>query len=818
MRDGSDDWMGVLRTSEAHAALGRVGSYELLEEVGRGGQGVVYRAREDGTQRIVAIKRLIEGQLSGERARRRFEREIEILSRLRHPGIVTANALDAPEALPTLVMDWVDGVSITEWCRDELREVELAPRLERFLEVCDAMQYAHQNGVLHRDLKPGNILVDRSGSVRVLDFGAARSVEPDEDGLTASLEFLGTPNYASPEQLIGANGLVDTRSDIYSLGVLLYEMLTGQLPIERDYGLPVFFDQKRRDAVDPPSTKSAGLSRAVDAVVLKCLAQDAQDRYQSVAALGEDVRRLLAGDPVSAHLPGLVDQLRRFVRHNRALTVLVVLLLASLGTTAGVALWYSGRVADERDEALVQARRGNAYMGVMTSAIAAGAAGVLERDMTIIDTLEIAIDQAEKSLGGDVALEAELRSQFADALVLLRERHKAREQAAAVMALTHESDRARWAKSASTYCQLSLKLNIIDGVAAVCDEVYATLGEIDDSLIKAEILCNLSSCSNSQGQVAEAERLAREGLALTRQVEGPRAESLSTAAIFELCEALETQGSYAEALAFYEQQLEEVVRHLPPDRTDEVLLRVRKLEMEAKLGLCSEAERTAELRRLLPSADAIRFRAPGVPVGVRRDIASAIYATDPGEGTRLFREALAMAEELVGVASPSYVAALRDYSLAAGLNGEFELALEVRREVLGLYLDLSGVESNQSINARAWVGSYLHRLGRMEEARDELELACAQAEALNPPDYLMYYLPRHMYASLLADLGERDQALELAYATLADLRGVTRPSEVRVLEMMGHWEAFFQMLDDTEGIALARQEMDERRSRGSSGR
>ena len=192
----SEAWLERLQQAEVAAALGRMGAYELLEEIGRGGQGVVFRARQPGTGREIALKRLLAGAFASPAARRRFEREIEAVTALAHPGIVTVHGVEQVEGAPVLAMEWVAGVPVTEWAARRARpEV-----LQLFLQLCEALQHAHQRGVLHRDLKPSNVLVDASGRPRVLDFGLAKRSTDQGSTISRSGEFLGTPAYAPPEQ------------------------------------------------------------------------------------------------------------------------------------------------------------------------------------------------------------------------------------------------------------------------------------------------------------------------------------------------------------------------------------------------------------------------------------------------------------------------------------------------------------------------------------------------------------------------------------------------------------------------------------------
>jgi serine/threonine-protein kinase len=296
----------------------RVGPYQLVREIGTGGMAEVWLARRaDGAyKRDVALK-LTKAMRSRNDLERLFARERDIQASLEHPNI--ARLYDAgvsPEGLPYLAMEYVQGQPLTTWC--DVRRVGLRERLVLFLQVTDAVQYAHVRQIVHRDLKPSNILVTESGQVRLLDFGIAKLVESEEADRTL-INFYAralTPDYASPELLRGEP--VEAASDVYSLGVVLYELLTGNRPyrLESASAAATFAQAIANVQLEKPSARvapGAGLARAttqdrlagrlsgdLDAVALKALAWSPADRYPSVAALAEDLRRYLSGESVHA--------------------------------------------------------------------------------------------------------------------------------------------------------------------------------------------------------------------------------------------------------------------------------------------------------------------------------------------------------------------------------------------------------------------------------------------------------------------------------------------------------------------------------------
>ena len=330
----SDDgeWVELVRDYAASDGLGGIGPYEILEEVGRGSQGVVYRGRQPGLGRDIALKRLIAGGFSSESTRERFQREMEAAASLNHPSIVTVHGFEIVDGLPLMAMEWVDGEPITRWARPRGGTPRSArDTVEVFLQLCDALRHAHQNGVLHRDLKPSNVLVSANGRPHVLDFGLAKQIAPSGD-VSITHEFVGTMAYASPEQF-GTTPL-DVRSDVYSLGVILYEMLTGERPYRPEEGIAEFISALERENFARPRSLRPELDAELDWICAKALAANRDERYQGVDSLADDLRWYLAGRPVAAHPPSVMYELKRLVTRNRmAASLAAVLLFGSIAGT-----------------------------------------------------------------------------------------------------------------------------------------------------------------------------------------------------------------------------------------------------------------------------------------------------------------------------------------------------------------------------------------------------------------------------------------------------------------------------------------------------
>src|SRR5581483_1879073 len=351
----------------------RIGRYKLLQKIGEGGCGVVYMAeQETPVRRKVALK-VIKLGMDTRQVIARFEAERQALAMMDHPNI--ARALDAgatESGRPFFVMELVRGVKITDYCDQN----DLAPRqrLDLFILVCRAIQHAHQKGVIHRDIKPSNILVtvnDGAAVPKVIDFGIAKATEgrlTDQTLFTAFEQFLGTPAYMSPEQAALTSLDIDTRSDIYSLGVLLYELLTGTTPFDTKELLASGVDAMRRtiQEKEPPRpstrlTHSGVLSARrreaaqvirgdLDWIAMKCLEKNRSRRYETANGLAMDIRRHLANEPVVARPPSWLYELQKLGRRHKAAVVTAALI--GLALLAGmVALAYGLKRARAEREA-----------------------------------------------------------------------------------------------------------------------------------------------------------------------------------------------------------------------------------------------------------------------------------------------------------------------------------------------------------------------------------------------------------------------------------------------------------------------------------
>ena len=327
-----------------------VPGYEILDEIHRGGQGVVYRAVQLATKRVVALKVLLHGRFASPRQQHRFEREIDLVANLQHPNIITVFDSGIAEGRPYFAMEYIHGHSLDEHV--SRTKPDIAGTLRLFRKICSAVNAAHRHGIIHRDLKPGNIRVDAGGEPHVLDFGLAKSAAPDlHEGVPVTIagEFMGTLAYASPEQAGGDPHRVDVRTDVYSLGVILYEMLTKRLPYDVDGKVADVLRNIEEAEPTRPSALRREIDDEVETIVLKALAKERERRYQSTEALARDVEHYLAGEPLDAKRDSTWYLLRKSLRRYRvAAGVGAAFVLTLAAATAGLSVMYGNQTRARR--------------------------------------------------------------------------------------------------------------------------------------------------------------------------------------------------------------------------------------------------------------------------------------------------------------------------------------------------------------------------------------------------------------------------------------------------------------------------------------
>jgi serine/threonine protein kinase/tetratricopeptide (TPR) repeat protein len=536
----------ALRQAGGAAAPERLGAYRILREIGQGGFGVVYLAEQDNPQRTVALK-VLRPMLNTPAAVKRFEYEAHILGRLRHPGIAQIFEAgvtdDEHERRRFFAMEYIRGANLLAYADDASRPggaLTARQRLELVLAVCAAVQHAHQNGVVHRDLKPENILVDEQGRPKVVDFGVARVSDADSPLTvveTGAGQLLGTLGYMSPEQLSGDPARVDTRCDVYALGVLLFQLLSGRMP--HDLSRRSLPDAIRTICESTPPRLGAlrrELRGDLEAIVQRAMEKDVQRRYPSVAQLASDIEACLAGRPVSARPASAVYHLRKLAARHRAL-----LSVAALGAAAVVlgvigTAWQAYSATRERNLARIEARKSDRINRFLQSMLAAAEpARTRGRDVSVRELLDRAAARVHDELADEPEIEAAVHHTVGDTYAGLGLYEQAEAHLRQALAIRRRLLGDRHAETAATAIGLARVLQTTRGheeAFELCNAALAAnralLGQDSPEFARGLVLY-AGLLPRVRGDVAGAERAYREALEIYARCYGPQNEHSAAA-------------------------------------------------------------------------------------------------------------------------------------------------------------------------------------------------------------------------------------------------------------------------------------------------
>ncbi len=687
-----------------------IGSYKILEQIARGGMGVVYRAEQQyPVRRIVALK-VIKPGMDSEHVIARFEAERQALALMDHPHI--ARVLDAgttPSGRLYFVMELVDGLPVTEYCGQH--GLNLQQRLVLFISICQAIQHAHQKGVIHRDIKPSNILVavyDGKPVPKVIDFGIAKAMhEPltERSMHTQVGAVMGTLEYMSPEQAGSFGEDIDTRSDAYALGAVLYELIAGSTPLNnrtlRNSSELDILRRIREEEPPPPSTRlrDPKLARAVrgdlDWVALRALEKDRARRYETVSALARDLERYLAGEPVEAAPPSAAYRMRKFARRHRVglltAAAFIALLIAS-AVMQSVQLQVARR---ERDRATRERDRATRIADFMTQMFKVS--NPSEARGNTITAREI-LDKGSGQIGAGLDRAPELQAQMMETM-------------------------------AQTYTGLGLygrAQTLMESALAIERSRH---GEQDRATLASESF--LAQLIRSQGHNAQAEKLLRATLEAQRKVLGPDDPDTLTS-MDRLGYVYSNEARHAEAEAVFRQTLEAERRVLGPNNPQTLNTLNELAETLTVQGRHSEAD------KIYGELIAAQRRTLGAdhPATLLSMSHAAENLSDGGhyaEAEKLYKEVIAGQRRVLGPEHPQTLRAMTQLANAIMHEGRYAEADKLQSQVIEIKRRVLGPAHAATLNSMELEALLLSREGRYAEEEKMFRDVIQTAQKTNQP-------------------------------------------------------------------------------------
>jgi tetratricopeptide (TPR) repeat protein len=587
----------------------RLGEFRLIRRLGEGGMGVVYLAVQESLGRRVALKAMRPERLGSIEAQTRFQREIDAVSELRHPSIVTVFGSGEEQGVRYFVMEYVPGQGLDAILREaRLHEarVPIPQVLEWTREIASALQSAHEAQILHRDLKPSNIVITPEGRAMLMDFGVARHLNLST--LTLTGEFRGTPNYASPEQIHARRGSIGAQTDIYSLGVTLYEAVTGAVPFQGETTEQVFKKILDEEPL-PPRKLNPSISRDLETVILTALEKAPERRYPCMADFGEDLKRIVQGEMITARPAGMATRMMKRVRRNPVLSGVLLAAGLLLLCFFGYVLWSYPQILEERDraeaqrEAALEAKRVaeietekfQAINRFLEGMLASPDPSVSGRELKVADLLGNAAEQIGYSFNTQPAIKSALLDTIGKTFAGLGLLAEAETQLAAALALRREvlgEEHPDTILSMNNLAIVYRKQRRDSEAENLLRKVIETNRERfgEEDAITLASMGNLGLVLKDQGKLDEAEALQKKVLGLHRRVHG-EASVETLRAVNNLASTYWQQRKYTEAEALQEKVLE-AKRAMLGEEHPSTLITLNNLAITLKQqGRLDEAEK-----------------------------------------------------------------------------------------------------------------------------------------------------------------------------------------------------------------------------------
>ncbi|MEM9379028.1 MAG: serine/threonine-protein kinase [Planctomycetota bacterium] len=790
----------------------RVGTYEVVRPIASGGMGVVYEAEQKNPSRRVALKMLRSGVLS-DSIRRRFLYEAEVLGRLRHPGIAQVyeagvhTEIGGAEA-PFFAMEFVSGArDLLSYAEGE--GLDLRRRLELFAEVCDAVQHGHQRGVVHRDLKPANLLVDNAGRPKVIDFGVARITDADlmERSLaTQTGEIVGTLRYMSPEQLGGEPSAIDTRTDVYALGYVLYELVCGAPPYDSDGRSFSEVVTAIRDVppVDP-RRRHPGLPADVAWVALRALEKEPDRRYASASELAADVRRILEHEPVAAGPPSGVYRVRKFVRRHAlavsaSAAVLAALAVGAAGTTVGLV-----RALDAEERSRDEATRAGIMNTLLLDTLYAPQPTELGAEVQLVDVLRRA-EYDPELLRDHPAVEAQFNRIVGSGLLRLGDVHAARARLELALSRAEEGEGPDAETTILNMRELAVAL-VGTGERERAAELFeeararaaACLGEDHHETLLIE-----ARRAERLPPIGTEERLSAMERVHARCVEALGAHSGTTLYVQrKLALELEEHGRFEEASALVEAVVEHEVAGGSARRFMALDARRDLARLRLNAGDAVRAEQI--LDETVPEWEqCFGLDSPVTAAVMLEQVSAKKVLRKTEEAKAILQTLLDRRLARFGSGDPHNVSAMAERADVCLVEGDVAGGLEWSDRAAAAAIEALGLTEPRTIAARTAYGRALLLSGEDERGADALLALVEEVDEAHGEDSIYLIDALTLLGIALMEL-DRDVAVEASERTVAIARRSMRPgSPSRTQALIAHGFVLMQIgaLEEAESILV----------------
>ncbi len=795
------------RTSVGPAGIpSTIGHYRVLRLLAHGGMGAVYEAEQEHPRRKVALK-LIRSGFATPDLRRRFEQEAQVLGRLQHPGIAQIYEAGSIETeygpQPYFAMELIAGLPLLDYAAQN--KLDVHARLELMAHICDAVQHAHQRGIIHRDLKPANILVDAQGQSKVLDFGVARIVDKDPQSTrhTETGQLVGTYAYMSPEQITVDSFDLDTRTDVYSLGVILYELLAGRPPVDANLAAPLML----RAILEEDAARLSSVSRVyrgdIETIVAKALDKDRAHRYVSCSDLAADIRHFLHDEPIVARPPSTLYQLQKFARRNRALVygVVAVFIVLIAGITASLTESFRARRAEQaaqqqrdralgaeasarterdravgaeqtarserdravraegvanqqRDRAVSESRRADAEAetakaindflqnNLLAQASAFGQTGKPDPDMKVRTALDRAAADVQKSFAGRPKVEAAIERTIG-----------------------------------LTYKRLSLYPEAQQHLGRSLELSRATFGrEAPESLAAAE---TLGETLRSAGKYPEAEALLRDTVAAYERRHAPPNEDSLEAAV-NLGTVYMAEGKYPAAEPILTVAVADAQRYLKPDHRITVDAMNVLARVDFVRGRLPEAEKL--LRELIATQTRVLGGEHPTTIGLKNNLAVLLQrAFRFDEAEKLYGEVVDGERRALGPDHTETLNAMNNLGVLYSAEGKYAQAEPLFSQVLAKWRTSLGPEHPRTLSLLSNIGVQNQGQGKLDEAEKLFQSVLEVRRRVLGKEHSDTLDSTRILGSLYESQGKFTEAEPLLSTALEARRRVLGPKHVDTL-------------------------------------